>query len=99
MTSAEVGVTKPDAGVIATRPATRPEHRPSSEGRPRTTHSPNIHVIAPAAAATWVTSIARPARPSAATAEPALKPNQPTHNRPAPAIVRPRLKGSKASRP
>src|SRR3954470_17017306 len=93
--SADGGVTKPDAGVIATSPATRPEHNPSSDGRRRTIHSANIHAIAPAAAAMGVTAIARPARPSDATAEPALKPNQPTHNSPAPAIVSPRLNGSK----
>jgi hypothetical protein len=96
---AEPGVTKPAAGVMATSPATRPEHRPSSDGRPRSTHSPNIQDMAPADAAMCVTAMARPARPSAATAEPALKPNQPTHNSPAPAMVRPRLNGSKASRP
>ena len=31
--------------------------------------------------AIWVTVMAMPARPSAATAEPALKPNQPTHSK------------------
>ena len=36
-------------------------------------------------------TMASPARPSAATAEPALKPNQPTHSMPAPAMVSPRL--------
>ena len=41
----------------------------------------------------WVTNIAMPAEPSAATAEPALKPNQPTHNNPAPIIVITRLLG------
>ena len=43
-----------------------------------------------------VTAMARPARPSEATAEPTLKPNQPTHNMPAPAIVKPRLTEEKA---
>jgi hypothetical protein len=84
-------VTKPAAGVMATSPATRPEHSPSSDGLRRTIHSPIIQLMAPAAAAMCVTSIARPARPSAATAEPALKPNQPTHSRPAPIIVMARL--------
>ena len=91
MITAERSVTKPAAGVMATRPAMRPEHSPSSDGRPRTIHSPTIHDRAPAAAARCVTAIARPARPSAATAEPALKPNQPTHSMPAPAMVSPRL--------
>jgi hypothetical protein len=45
----------------------------------------------------WVTAIAMPARPSAATCEPALKPNQPTQSRPAPITVRTRLWGGIAS--
>ena len=40
-----------------------------------------------AAVATWVTNIAMPAVPLAPTAEPALKPNQPTHSRLAPITV------------
>ena len=72
------GETNPDAGVIATSPATTPEHSPSSDGRPRMTHSPSIQVIAPAAAAMCVTTIARPARPSAATAGPELSSAIPT---------------------
>ncbi|MDT4862364.1 hypothetical protein FQZ97_970140 [compost metagenome] len=99
MTSALRSVTKPAAGVMATSPATTPEHRPSSEARLRASHSAAIHDSAPAAAAMWVTASASPARPSAASAEPALKPNQPTQSRPVPAMVRPRLKGMKASRP
>ena len=83
--------TKPEAGVIATRPATAPEQPPSSEARLRISHSQNIQLIEAAAAPTWVTSIAMPARPSAATAEPALKPNQPTHSSEAPISVNARL--------
>ena len=49
--------------------------------------------IAPDAAAKCVTVIAMPAAPSAARAEPALKPNQPTHNMAAPIIVMPGLCG------
>ena len=45
-------MTNPAAGVMATSPATKPEHKPSSEGRPRTVHSPNIQVMAPAATTT-----------------------------------------------
>ena len=44
-------------------------------------------LIMPAAAATVVTMNAIAARPSAATAEPALKPNQPNHRMPAPSTV------------
>src|SRR5215475_14106692 len=73
------GSTKPDAGVIATRPATAPEMQPSTEGFPLAIHSANIQPSAAAAVAICVTAMAMPARPFAATAEPALKPNQPTH--------------------
>src|SRR6476661_2123143 len=78
------GSTKPDAGVIATSPATAPEMQPSTEGLPLASHSANIHASAAAAVAICVTVIAMPARPFAATAEPALKPNQPTHSSEAP---------------
>src|SRR5271165_6925777 len=78
------GSTKPEAGVIATRPATAPEAAPSTEGLPLAIHSANIQPSAAAAVAIWVTAIAMPARPLAATADPALKPNQPTHSNEAP---------------
>src|SRR5580693_7326008 len=79
MTTAAVGPTKPDAGVMATKPATAPEAIPSTLGLPLLTHSANIQASAAAAVAIWVANMAMPARPSAAPAEPALKPNQPTH--------------------
>ncbi len=41
------------------------------------------------AAEMCVTAIAMPAVPSAASADPALKPNQPTHSIAAPIMVRP----------
>ena len=69
---------------MATRPATAPEIAPSTEGLPLVIHSANIHPNAAAAVAIWVTVMAMPARPLAATAEPALKPNQPTHSSDAP---------------
>ncbi len=78
------GSTKPDAGVIATRPATAPEAAPSTEGLPLLAHSANIQPSAAAAVAICVTVIAMPARPFDATAEPALNPNQPTHSSEAP---------------
>src|SRR5580658_10149439 len=81
------GSTKPDAGVIATNPATAPDTQPSTEGLPLAIHSANIHPSAAAAVAIWVTVIAMPARPLAPTAEPALKPNQPTHSSDAPITV------------
>ena len=56
-------------------------------------------MTAAVAVANWVTNMAMPARPSAATAEPALKPNQPTHKRDAPITVSTRLCGAIASLP
>src|ERR1700683_1186030 len=87
MITAESGPTKPEAGVIATRPATAPEQMPSTEGLPLMSHSVNIQASAAAAVAMWVAANAMPARPSEATAEPALKPNQPTHRSDAPTTV------------
>ena len=60
------GSTKPEAGVIATRPATAPETQPSTEGLPLAIHSANIQPSAAAAVAICVTAIAMPARPLAA---------------------------------
>src|SRR5271168_5269476 len=99
MITAGVGPTKPDAGVIATRPATAPEAMPSTLGLPLLTHSANIQPSAAAAVANCVTSIAMPARPSAAPADPALNPNQPTHNNEAPIRVKVRLYGAIDSLP
>src|ERR1700688_996655 len=87
MITAGVGPTKPDAGVIATTPATAPDAMPNTLGLPRLTHSAHIQPSAAVAVAICVTSIAMPARPSAAPAEPALNPNQPTHSREAPIRV------------
>src|SRR5712664_4090416 len=99
MTTAGVGPTKPDAGVMATNPATAPDAMPRTLGLPLTIHSANIQPKAAAAVAIWVAAIAIPARPSAATAEPALKPNQPTHSRDAPMSVNVKLWGGIASLP
>src|SRR5260370_24758510 len=85
------GSTKPEAGVIAPSPATAPEIMPSTLGFPFRPHSANIQVSAAVAVAIWVTAIAMPALPLAAAAEPAVKPNQPTHNKEAPATLRARL--------
>src|SRR4051812_29315196 len=94
ITNAPVGLTKPDAGVIATSPATAPDRMPSRLGFLITIHSQNIHASAAAAVATWVLIIAAPASALAAAAEPALKPNQPTHNSAAPMNDHVRLCGA-----
>src|SRR3954453_20607631 len=99
MMSAPVGSTQPDAGVIATRPATAPETMPSTDGLPRAAHSANIQASAAAAVAICVTAIAMPAAVPAETADPALKPNQPTQSSEAPITERTRLCGANISVP
>ena len=86
-----MGVTKPEAGVTATRPAMAPEMAPSTVGLPRKIHSASGQPIAAAAVAKWVLAKAITARPLAWRAEPALKPNQPTHSRAAPVKLIARL--------
>src|SRR3982750_4217393 len=94
MTRAPVGLTKPDAGVTATRPATAPEMMPSTLGFLTMIHSANIQARAAAAVATWGLIMAAGVGPSAASAEPALKPNQPTHSSEAPITESTRLCGA-----
>src|SRR5690606_12280617 len=91
--------TVPAAGVMPTSPAIAPEAAPSAEGRPLVTASTTLHATTPAAVATIVLIIASDAISSAATAEPALKPNQPTHSSEAPMKVNGTLCGFSASLP
>src|SRR6185437_10510110 len=91
------GPTKPDAGVMATRPATAPEQIPTTVGLPRASHSTIIQVKPATAVAICVTVIAMPACMPAVTAEPALKPNQPTHSSEAPMKVSTMLCGGPMS--
>src|SRR3954469_19457174 len=93
------GSTKPEAGVMATKPATAPEMAPSTDGLPLVIHSANVQPSAAAAVAICVTAMAMPARPLAPTAEPALNPNQPTHSRDAPMTASDRLYGAMLSLP
>src|SRR5262245_30692920 len=97
ITSAPTGPTNPEAGVMATRPATAPEQMPTTVGLPRAAHSTNIQVSAAVAAAICVTSIAMPACIPAVTADPALNPNQPTHSSEAPMNVSTMLWGGAIS--
>src|SRR5687768_4030215 len=60
---------------------------PSTDGLPNLNFSSSIHATEPAAAEICVTSIAIAALPSAASALPPLKPNQPTQSMPAPVTV------------
>src|SRR5512140_3193163 len=99
MTRADRGPTNPEAGVIATRPATAPEAAPRTVGLPRFSHSVSIQEIVAAAVATWVTTKALVARAPELSALPALKPNQPTHSMAAPVTVNGRLCGGMGSEP
>src|SRR5687768_11811356 len=99
ITNAPKMPTLPAAGVIATSPATAPEAAPSIEGRPLNSHSANVHDSTAHAVARKVLMKASVAELPASSAEPALKPNQPTHSSEAPIIVIGRLCGVSASRP
>ena len=85
------------AGVIATRPATAPEEAPTRVGLPFLIHSTMIQPSSAAAVATWVLTNAIAVMPSAVSSEPALKPNQPNHSRPAPSATNGTLCGLKPS--
>src|SRR5208337_2751688 len=99
MMMADMGPTKPAAGVMATRPATAPEAAPRVVGLPRKIHSVPTQARVAAAVARWVAVKAELARAPAARALPALNPNQPNHNRAAPRMVMGRLWGMKDSVP
>src|SRR5438445_4955534 len=91
--------TNPDAGVIATRPATAPAAAPRTLGAPLCSHETVIQVSAAIAAAVLVTTNAFAASPPAVIALPALKPNQPNQRRLAPRTVMVASCGSIGSRP
>src|ERR1700716_2613732 len=93
------GATKPLAGVIVPSPATAPEIMPSTDGLRWVVHSIAPQVSAPAQAARWVAMIANTAREFAASADPPLKPNQPTHNRPVPITASDKSNGDRFSVP
>jgi hypothetical protein len=76
-------VTKPAAGVIATKPTTAPVTIPNTLGL-LSFQLRNIHTSPAVAAAVLVVTRALTASPLAANELPALKPNQPTQSNPAP---------------
>src|SRR5262245_7513393 len=94
MISAAIGVTNPEAGVMPTKPATAPEMPPNSVGLPCFSHSITSQPSTAAAAPKCVATNALDARPPAATALPALKPNQPTQSKHAPIVLMTRLCGA-----
>src|SRR5829696_6583779 len=93
MNRAGMGFTNPEAGVMATSPATAPEIPPRTLGLPLVIHSASSQPRVAAAAAKWVATNALVASPDAPRALPALKPNQPTQRRQAPMKLRTRLWG------
>src|SRR5215471_3769300 len=93
ITNAGIGPTNPAAGVIATSPATAPEIAPSALALPFLNHSAALQPNAAAAAPKCVATKALEASPPAASALPALNPNQPTHSRQAPIKLSTRLCG------
>src|SRR5665647_1599794 len=97
ITMAPIRPTLPQAGVIATRPATAPDAAPNIEALPRIIASPTHQASTAAAVAEKVFMKASTAVPLASSAEPALKPNQPTHSSAAPTIVSVRLCGAMES--
>src|SRR5215471_6274346 len=94
MIKADIGVTNPEPGVMATSPATAPETPPSTVGLPCLIHSITSQPTTAAAAPKCVATKALVARLPAARALPALKPNQPTHSRQAPITLITRLCGA-----
>src|ERR671927_434267 len=87
MRMAPITLTKPDAGVIATSPATAPAAAPRALGCFLCHQLTVIQVRAAMAAAVFVTTKAEVASPPEVSALPALNPNQPNQRRQAPSIV------------
>jgi hypothetical protein len=74
--------------VTVARPAIAPVTMPIEVGLPILIRSTTSQEMAAAQAARWVFMIADEAESPAASAEPPLKPYQPTQSRPAPVIVK-----------
>src|SRR6266478_2145036 len=99
MMTAPLELTKPQAGVMTTRPATAPEQKPSQLGFPLTSHSAIGQTKEATAVARVVVVKALAATTSAATALPALKPYQPTQSMPVPTMQSTMLCGGIGSLP
>src|SRR5215217_1354048 len=84
----------PGAGVMATEPATAPVAAPTVVGRPCRIHSGSTQPKTAAAVASCVATKALAASGPAASALPALKPNQPNHSIDAPSTTNGTLCGT-----
>ena len=96
---APIGETLPQAGVIATSPATAAVAPPSAVGLPRCSHSISAQATTAVEVAVLVLRNARAASGLALSALPALKPNQPVQSSPAPIRHSGRLCGGIGSLP
>src|SRR5262245_27267459 len=94
-----IGATLPQAGVMATSPATAAVAPPRAVGLPRCSHSMSAHTTTAVDAAVLVFRNASVASGLALRALPALNPNQPVQRRPAPTMQSGRLWGGIGSRP
>src|SRR6185436_12700679 len=99
ITIADTGPTYPAAGVITTRPTTIAVAAPTAVTVPPRNMSISVQAASVAAGASSVFVNASVAVVPADSALPALKPNQPNHNRPAPSMVKGTLCGRIAWRP
>src|SRR6188768_1671066 len=88
-----IGLMKPAAGVTATRPTTMAVAAPTAVALPERMMSRSVQTTSVAAGASIVVVNARAAIPFAASALPALKPNQPNQSTPAPSSVKGTLCG------
>src|SRR6218665_3612197 len=88
-------VTKPAAGVIATRPTTAPIQNPRADTFLPFAASKSTHDKPAAPAAVFVVAKAETAKGPAASAEPALNPNQPNQSKPVPKRTKGILAGGK----
>src|SRR5690348_8517217 len=89
-----IGPIYPAAGVTATRPTTMAVAQPTAVGLLDRAMSRNVQTTSVPAGASSVVVNASAAMPLAASALPALKPNQPNQSRPAPSSVKGTLCGS-----
>src|SRR4029453_1869505 len=90
---APMGETDEQDGVMATKPATMPDAAPREVAWPSRMRSVRSQLKQAAPVATMVFTQTTEAELLAATAEPALKPNQPNQSRPAPSMTKVRLCG------
>src|SRR6185437_13710041 len=96
--NADGAETYPAAGVIPTNPTTAPVAAPTAVILPVRIRSSAAHMTKAAAAAAFVLTKARVAMPFAASAEPALNPNQPNQRIPAPTSTQGTLCGERGVR-